>query len=118
MLNYNQNLTSCNKGAALLLAIILVLLMVVIGGVLMLLSTSQFRLSKHQIDRSRASYFAEAGMQYALYQLRTGGYTPPVTDDPLDVDGDTTDDVWISVSAAGAGDPAGAKYKIQCKAKY
>ena len=68
---------SDKKGIALLIVMGLVLMFSILGGAaLMMMSTGHFSTSFRQIKRTRAYYAAEAGMQHALWALRTGQVTP------------------------------------------
>ncbi len=65
---------SDKKGIALLIVISFVLMFLVLGGAGLMISTGHFSSSFRQIKRARAYYAAEAGMQHALWNCRTGGY--------------------------------------------
>ncbi|MFC1630936.1 hypothetical protein ACFL1I_03620 [Candidatus Omnitrophota bacterium] len=72
-----------NRGVALLIALTFIFLVVVLGAAAVILATGHFGTSYRQIQRARALYAAEAGMQHALYMCRTGAYNlnaAPFTD--------------------------------------
>lgn len=63
------------KGTALLMVLATLLVVVALANVILLIISSQSRLTHHQISRIQAYYAAQAGMNYALEQLRTGSWT-------------------------------------------
>jgi Tfp pilus assembly protein PilX len=60
------------KGVALLVVMSIVLALFILGSAAGLVSTGHFGTSFAQIRRARAYYAAEAGIQHALWRLRTG----------------------------------------------
>jgi hypothetical protein len=65
-----------NKGGVALLIVLGTLLIVTsLATVILSLILSHRRLTYHQTSRIQAYYAAQAGMNYALEMLRTGGYT-------------------------------------------
>lgn len=53
----------------------IVMLVILLGNILFTLISSQARFSHHKVSRIQAFYAAQAGMNYALEQLRTGAWT-------------------------------------------
>jgi len=53
----------------------ILLVVVVLANVILAIISSQARLTHHQVSRIQAYYAAQAGMNYALDQLRTGDWT-------------------------------------------
>jgi Tfp pilus assembly protein PilX len=67
------------KGVALMMVLVILLVVVILANVLLTIITSQARLTHHQVSRLRAYYVAQAGMNLALENLRTGAWTAPGT---------------------------------------
>lgn len=65
------------KGAALFVVLAMLLVLVIMTNVIMTLMLNQSHLGYHQTSRIQAYYAAQAGMNYALEQLRTGAWPPP-----------------------------------------
>lgn len=63
------------KGTALLMVLATLLVVVALANVILLIISSQSRLTHHQIGRIQAYYAAQAGINYALENLRTGTWT-------------------------------------------
>lgn len=63
------------KGTALVIVLGVILVVVLLSIVIVSFMLSQSRLTKHQIDRTRARYTAQAGVNYALEMLRVGCWT-------------------------------------------
>ncbi len=63
---------SNKKGIALLIVIGIIITLVTLAGAVILISLSHFNTSFYQIERARAFYAAEAGVQHALWMCRTG----------------------------------------------
>ena len=63
------------RGVALIIVLVLILAVVILANIALVLISSQFRLTHHQVGRVQAFYVAQAGVNYALEQLRTGAWT-------------------------------------------
>jgi len=61
-----------NKGIALLIVLTTVLLVVILANIVLTVILSHSRLTRHQLNRTQAYYATQAGMNYALEQLRIG----------------------------------------------
>jgi type II secretory pathway pseudopilin PulG len=57
-------------GVVLLIVIVVILLLSILGGAILMLVSSRYKLTIHQIDRTKAFYLAEAGMHHALWRIR------------------------------------------------
>lgn len=66
------------KGVVLIIVLIFTILLVIMAGVLLFLMTSQARLASQQIQRNKAYYVAEAGLQHGLERLRKGEVPPAI----------------------------------------
>lgn len=62
------------RGIALLLVLAFVLAVVVLANIALVLVSSQARFTQHKIGRIQAFYAAQAGINYALEQLRIGNW--------------------------------------------
>jgi len=60
------------RGIALILVLAFILAIVVIANIALFIMSSQTRFTQHQVERIRVYYAAQAGINYALEQLRTG----------------------------------------------
>jgi len=60
------------KGIILVLVLGVILVVVIVSMVIISVMLSQTRLTKHQVDRTKAKYAAQAGINYALEMLRIG----------------------------------------------
>jgi Tfp pilus assembly protein PilX len=58
------------KGVALYFVLAIVLIMVILANIILNFITSQNRLTTHQVKRVQAIYAAQAGVNYAIEQLR------------------------------------------------
>jgi Tfp pilus assembly protein PilX len=67
------------RGVALYLVLAILLVVTILTSAILTLISSQTKLSNHQIRRTQAYYAAQAGINYALEQLRlnTTGWVPP-----------------------------------------
>ncbi|MCM8763180.1 MAG: hypothetical protein NC829_02260 [Candidatus Omnitrophica bacterium] len=65
------------KAIVLVLVLGTILLIVILSYAIVSIMLSQGRLTKHQVDRTKAMYAARAGMIYALEMLRLGCWTAP-----------------------------------------
>lgn len=74
-----KNIINTNKGVVLFIVLSIILVVVALANVILVLIASQSRLTQHQVGRIQASYAAQAGMNYAIEMLRTGGWSPPTT---------------------------------------
>ena len=63
-----------SRGIAFVLVMAFILAVVVSATISLLLMSTQARLTHHQVSRIQAFYAAQAGINYALEQLRTGGW--------------------------------------------
>lgn len=66
---------SASKGIVLFIVLSMILIVVVLANVILTFILSQSRLTRHQTGRIQAYYAGQAGMNYALEQLRTGIWT-------------------------------------------
>ena len=66
-----------NKGAVLLVVLSVILTVVALANIILMLVTSQTRLTQHQIGRTQAFYTAHGAMNYAMEMLRTGAWAIP-----------------------------------------
>ncbi|MDD5044629.1 MAG: hypothetical protein PHH69_06285 [Candidatus Omnitrophica bacterium] len=64
------------KGTILVITLGVILVVVLLSAVIVSFMLSQSRLTKHQVDRTRARYAAQAGVNYALEMLRVGRWFP------------------------------------------
>lgn len=68
MLNFSRQ----KKGVALLIVLGALLIVIGLAGVIMKIMLSQSRLTQHQVNRIKAFYAAQAGVNYTLEALRAG----------------------------------------------
>ena len=61
-----------DKGIILLMVLLVIFVVVALANVILMQITSQSRLTHHQVSRIQAYYAAQAGMNYALENLRNG----------------------------------------------
>lgn len=70
-----------HKGVILLIVLSTILVVVALANVILMLVSSQSRLTHHQVGRIQAYYAAQAGINYAIEMLRLGpalgGWSPP-----------------------------------------
>ena len=71
----NQINNDNDKGVVLLMVLSTIFIVVILANVVLTLITSQSRLTHHQVSRIQAYYAAQAGMNYALEQLRLGNWS-------------------------------------------
>lgn len=105
---YNNMKT--NSAGALLFVIITALVLTLVGSTFVLLTTNQYKIFDSEVNRIRAFYRAQAGMEYAIYQAYTNPATwlpsapvPPATSttinhNDISIDGGT---VNISITTPG-----------------
>ena len=67
-----NNTPFLRKGIATLLVLFVILLTVIIANAVLIIISSQFRLSHHQVTRIKAFYAAQAGINYAIEKQRLG----------------------------------------------
>lgn len=65
-------------GGALLFAIITAFILTLVVSTIVILTTNQYRIVDSEIDRIRAFYLNQAGMEWAIYNLYSGtpGWIP------------------------------------------
>lgn len=63
------------KGIVLFIVLATIMVVVVLANVIMGIISSQARLTHHQVTRMQAYYAAQAGMNLAMENLRTGTWT-------------------------------------------
>jgi Tfp pilus assembly protein PilX len=68
-----------NKGIALFTVIIFSIIMLIIVGAILVLARGHYHSTAKQIKRTKAFYLADAGIQNALFRLRTGAISPPAS---------------------------------------
>lgn len=66
------------KGVALFMVLGTLLVVIILANIILNFILSQSRFTHHQVSRIQAYYAAQAGMVYALEQLRTGAWRFPV----------------------------------------
>jgi len=67
------------KGIALFIVLGIIMVVVVLSMVILRVTSSQSRLTNHQIERVRAYYAGKAGMNLAFYNLNKGTWSPPAS---------------------------------------
>ncbi|MDD5691900.1 MAG: hypothetical protein PHP10_01830 [Candidatus Omnitrophica bacterium] len=67
------------KGIALFIVLGIIMVVVALTTVILRVTSTQSRLTHHQIERIRAYYADKAGMNLAFYKLRTGAWTAPTS---------------------------------------
>ncbi len=72
---FNQGGLS-HKGVATLLVLLVILLVILLANIVLMVVSSQFRLTHHQVNRVRAYYAAQAGINYALEMIRISAWAP------------------------------------------
>jgi len=72
------------QGIVLFIVLGIIMVVVVLATVILRITSSQSRLTHHQISRIRAFYAGKAGMNLAFYKLRTGAWSAPTSGtDPI-----------------------------------
>ena len=112
-------------GLALVSVLIVILLTALIGAASLYLVQSQFELSAEVVRRQQAWYAAEAGLQHALWRLRTdmpnndgNNITPPLEAAiPFVLDGRT---ITVTLTAVPIGVVAGGQplWQVSAAATY
>ena len=64
-----------NSGVVLLIVLSTLLVVVALANIILMIIGSHSRLTQHQVDRIKAYYSAQAGMNLAFEKLRTGDWT-------------------------------------------
>lgn len=103
------------KGIAMLIVVSVIFMLLILSGTAMILSSGRFRSSLQQIQRTRAFFAAEAGLQHGLWMCRTGnlggcnlttgcgGLTPwPITETITITDPNYSLDVDIEIYSPGS----------------
>jgi Tfp pilus assembly protein PilX len=70
-----KHIINTNKGVVLIMVLSMILVVVALANIVILLISSQYRLTHHQASRIQAYYAAQAGMVLALENLRTGAWS-------------------------------------------
>lgn len=89
-----------NSAGALLFAIITAFVLTLVASTLVVLTTNQYKIIDSEVDRIRAFYRAQAGMEYAIWYAYTNGISPT----PLSI---TIDEVLVNITF-GLGAPISA----------
>lgn len=63
---------SKNRGIALFTVIIFSIIMLMVVGAILMLARGHYHSTARQIKRTKAFYLAQAGVEYALWDIRTG----------------------------------------------
>ena len=105
-------------GVALVVTLVLIILLSMLGVGILLLVSGHYRTSKHQIDRTKAYYLAEAGMWHAIWGLRTDYYAsqmpPPLGGIPDSITEDgLTANITIFTDTSELSD-----YRIESQVSY
>ena len=80
----HKDIINCNNRGVILLTVLSTILVVVaLANIIVILVSSQSRLTQHQIGRSQAYYAAQAGTQYAIEMLRTAAWAIPAAGSTL-----------------------------------
>lgn len=106
-----------NSGGALLFSLITAFVLSLVSATFVFLTSNQYRTINSEIERTKAFYRAQAGMEYAIYKAYTDPTWLTTTTWPYDydTDGDTVNDVGITIKA----DPTGnSEYQISVTANY
>ena len=70
------------KGIALITTLIFSMVMIIIAGVILRLGREHYYGTARQVKNTKAFYLANAGVEWAIYGLRTPGtFDPPLPDD-------------------------------------
>lgn len=67
------------KAVAMFMVLGTLLVVVILANVILNLILSQSRLTHHQVSRIQAYYAAQAGVNYAIEELRSGDWAMPAT---------------------------------------
>lgn len=67
------------QGIALFIVLGIIMVVVVLATVILRVTSTQSRLTHHQIERIRAYYADKAGMNLAFYNLNKGNWSPPAS---------------------------------------
>lgn len=71
-MKHSQIINSHKKGVMLFMVLSTILVVVALANIILVLVSSQSRLTRHQTGRIQANYAAQAGIQYAIEMLRLG----------------------------------------------
>ncbi|MCM8800258.1 MAG: hypothetical protein NC900_06010 [Candidatus Omnitrophica bacterium] len=66
---------SSNRAVAIFLVLSMVMVVIIFANLILIIFSSQSRLSQHQISRTQAFYAGMAGINYALEKLRSGEWS-------------------------------------------
>lgn len=67
------------KGIAILLVLLVILIIVLLANIILVLISSHYRFTQHQVTRIQAYYAGWAGVNYAMEKIRDGNYTVGVS---------------------------------------
>lgn len=79
--------TNSISAGALLFAIITAFVLTLVASTLVVLTTNQYKIIDSEVDRIRAFYRAQAGMEYAIYQAYTNGIASIISPATVTIDG-------------------------------
>jgi len=71
-MKHSQIINSHKKGIMLFMVLSTIMVVVALANIILILVSSQSRLTQHQTGRIQAHYAAQAGIQYAIEMLRLG----------------------------------------------
>ena len=64
------------EGVVLFVVLGTIFIVIILSAIILQIISSQSRLTHHQVSRIQAYYASQAGMVYALEELRIGGWVP------------------------------------------
>lgn len=67
------------RGTALVIVLGVILVVTLLSVVVISFMLSQSRLTKHQVDRMKAKFLAQSGINYALEMIRLGTWVVPTS---------------------------------------
>lgn len=76
-MKHGQIINSHKKGIMLFMVLSTIMVVVALANIILVLASSQSRLTRHQTGRIQAHYAAQAGIQYAIEMLRTNVWAIP-----------------------------------------
>lgn len=69
-----------SRAAALLVVLMVIILVTILAVVGTNFTMASYSLTSHNLNGIRAFYFAEAGLQWAIYRIKSGAVTSPLAE--------------------------------------
>lgn len=108
------------RAGALLFAIITAFVLTLVVSTIVILTTNQFRIIDNEVDRIRAFYRAQAGIEYAIWNIRNSIGPFPLAGQQLEWQiRDINNNVLVTIVITNpAPVPPGGTYSIRARVNY